>query len=119
MIDQSADEIPGRSTRRIVCTAFVTALLVAVVGIALSATWLSGARDPGCGDSDCDQGVALIAMFFGLVSLVAGTLAGVITGGVLAARNLSPGQRSGMARRVAMAALLPLSLVLLYLYAAT
>ena len=115
----SCTDVPGRPRRRIGLMSFGVALTVAVAGIALTAIWLSLSRDPSCGDSDCDQGVALVAVFLATLSLGLGALCGTITGVVLAVRHRSKAQRRRVISQAGFAAVVPLALVVLYVVATT
>lgn len=115
MTQPRSSDAPTRTTRRIVGISLGVAVAVGAVGVASTAIWLSSARDPACGDSDCDQGVALISLFFMLVSLAVGAVTGAGTAAVLTARNRPTGHRRRVLCQAVFAASLPLGFVLLYL----
>ncbi len=107
----------NRPTRRIVITSLGVAVVVSVAGIAATAVWLRSARDPSCGgDPDCDTGVALLAVFLMLSSLVFGAVCGAVTGAVLAIRRLPFERRRAVIGGAGMVAAVPLALVLFLLY---
>ena len=114
-----SSDVPGRPKRRIWLISLGVALAMSVTGVALTAIWLSLSRDPSCGDSDCDQGVALVAVFLAALSLGLGALCGTITGVVLAVRRRPPGERWRAICQAVFATVVPLALVVLYVVATT
>ena len=119
MMQLLPSDAPDRPKGRIALRSLGVALAVAALGFASTVIWLNSARDPSCGDSDCDQGVALIAVFFMLVSLLVGAVSGAATGVFLAIRHRPAGQRRRVIGQAGIAAALPLAFVLLYFFAAT
>ena len=96
---------------RIAVTSIVVALGIALMSSFVIGVVLTGERDPSCGDSDCDQGVALAMVLGFFSSVVVGALVGIITGIVLVIRRRPAGRRWGPLLAAVGAAGLPLALV--------